>query len=256
MNGTVIPKQFMAAVILATAGCASARGAYECAEDRRVAAAGGVAGIRFDDADIERSFRLAEQLNPPLKLAVVGVERNEYGVFQDVESQELEHALAQERGVVRDVLPIFDGLAGPPGQCMELERLRRAAARAHADAILLYDQRVTIRDTFTPLRIFNLTLIGAWVFPTSAYEMTMDTRVAVIDVRNGVVFTTVRDVRTEDHLAPSATRDEHARDAKRDLRRKAFDAVRTALREKIENAQAQAPAPDSGLRYRTGGGGS
>lgn len=74
---------------LATAGCASAAAACELSPDLAVEEG----GFQFDDPTIEESFARAEQAPFPRRLAVYGLESNEFGVFEDPRVADFERAL-------------------------------------------------------------------------------------------------------------------------------------------------------------------
>ena len=69
----------------------------------------------------------------------------------------------------------------------------------------------------------------------------MDTRAALVDVRNGLVYTTARDARSAEGMAPSATLDNAAREVKQRLRRESFEALRASLTAKVERLRPEAP---------------
>lgn len=101
----------------------------------------------------------------------------------------------------------------------------------------------------------NLTIIGAYIVPGLSYELTMETRAALVDVRNGVIYAVVRDTRSARETAPTGTADDRAKETKRRLRTESFDALATSLRDKIDRNVALREAPPApaarGLRYRT-----
>jgi hypothetical protein len=245
----------LSAIALA-AGCASPSGAYMDADDRRMGPADSSWGISFDDASIQDAFQLPEQLAVPLKLATVGIERNPYGVYLDREADELDQRLAKDRVTFRDVVPLVDFLfSGRERGTLDLDRIRRVAARAHAEALLIYDQKVRVESSYNLLCLLNLTIVGAYVVPGLSYELTMETRAALVDVRNGVIYAVVRDTRSVRELAPTGTADNCAKEAKRRLRQESFDALATSLRDKIDRNLAQKEAPRApsvrSLRYQT-----
>ncbi len=238
------------------AGCASPSGAYMDADDRRMGPAEAAWGLSFDDASILDAFERPEQLAVPLKLATVGIERNPYGVYLDREADELDQRLAKDRVTFRDVVPLVDFLFSDRDRgTLDLDRIRRVAARAHADALLIYDQKVRVESSYNLLSLLNLTIVGAYVVPGLSYELTMETRAALVDVRNGVIYAVVRDSRSAEEMAPTGTADDHAKEVKRRLRLESFDALATSLRDKIDRNLAQREAPRSpaarGLRYQT-----
>jgi hypothetical protein len=246
----------IAVSVALAAGCASPSGAYLDADDRRVGPAEAAWGVSFDDASIQDAFQLPEQLAVPLKLATVGIERNPYGVYLDREADELDQRLAKDRVTFRDVVPLVDFLfSGRERGTLDLDRIRRVAARAHAEALLIYDQKIRVESSYNPLCLLNLTIVGAYVVPGLSYELTMETRAALVDVRNGVIYAVVRDSRSAREMAPTGTADDCAKETKRRLRQESFDALATSLRDKIDRNLARRETPQApsarGLRYQT-----
>lgn len=239
------------------AGCASASRAYQSASERAISEPGHREGIRFDDASVEEQFARSAQIPIPMKLALVGVERNPYGVFSDVDTAAFEKSLAAEPLLVRDVVPLFELLVAQQSRTFDVDLLRRAAARAHADVLLVYEQKVDVHEGPNLLAILNLTIVGNFIFPGLSYDLTLETRAAVVDVRSGVVYTAVSDVRGGHGTAPYASAGDHARATKARLRQEAFTALQAALKDKLAryaaHGLAPAPALESSLRYETDG---
>ncbi len=218
--------------LLAT-GCTSVSAAYE-----RGAAVESPVGFRFDESGIEQSFQRKEQLRFPARVAVWGIERNPYGTFSDGKVIEFERALAADGALVSEVLPIPPFLARKGG---DADALRKAAALAHADAILLYEQEVRMEESVGAFRFLNLTIVGAWVVPSTPFEIRIETWAALVDVRNGVVYTTLHDSRGVEGNAPSAVADDRAKEAKTALRGEAFAALAEELSAKLAKRKDGAP---------------
>jgi hypothetical protein len=227
-----------AVLVLAGAGCSSVEAAYLREEGLAVDVQG---GFRFDDAAIEESFRMPDQLVFPMRIAVYGLESNRYGHFEDARTGDLGKALEGSREHFSDVLPLPDFLIG--GRSRDVETLRKAAARAHADVLLLYEQEVDLDTSTSPLLLLNLAVLPCWLVPTTPFEVDLDTSAALVDVRNGVVYATARDRRTGDGVAPSASTDAWAKDVKAALREEAFSSLRDSLKGKLDRLRESKPAP-------------
>jgi hypothetical protein len=206
----------MATVVLAlaAAGCSSMEAAYE-----RGASVADAGSFEFKDIGIEEAFRRKEQIRFPARVAVWGIERNRHGAFADGKVVELERALAAEEGLFSEVLPIPRFLA--ERNC-SADALRQSAALAHADVLLLYEQRLAVDERSDWLRVFNVTVVGAWIVPSTPYEMRLETWAALLDVRNGVVYTMLHDDRVASGSFPSATAGERSKEVKAGLRGGAF----------------------------------
>jgi len=198
------------------AGCSSVEAAYE-----RSAPVEARGGFQFKDLGIEESFQRKEQVRFPARIALYGFERNPYGTFSDGKVIDLEKALGEDAALFSEVLPVPRFLA-QDGTARDVEVLRGAAARAHADVLLLYEQEVEMRQSTSPLRILNLTIVGAWLVPSTPYEIHVETWAALLDVRNGVIYQTFHDARTVEGSAPSALADDHAKATKTALRGDVF----------------------------------
>lgn len=221
------------AAVLLAAGCTSVSAAYE-----RGAPVEARGGFKFDESGIEQSFQRVEQLRFPARIAVWGIERNPYGTFSDGKVIELERTLAADGALFSEVLPIPRFLSPGGG---DVDSLRKAAALAHADVILLYEQEVHMDENPNFLRILNLTIVGAWVIPSTPYEIRIETWAALVDVRNGVIYTTLHDSRTGEGNAPSAVADEWAKETKTALRGEAFRSLAEELAKKLAKKKDAAP---------------
>jgi hypothetical protein len=229
------------ALAVAGAGCSSVTLAYE----RRTAVEEGT--FQFDDASVEESFAKRAQIRFPARVAVFGIERNRFGRWADPEVVQFEAALGEDGEHVAEVLPLPGFLTGE-GRVRDVAALRRTAARAHADAILLYEQDVALEDGANALRILNLTIVGAWVIPSTWYRVDLETTAALVDVRNGVVYATLHDARSVEESCPSARVAEAARETKKRVRGEAFDALVGSLREKLRRMRETASAEGNPVR--------
>jgi hypothetical protein len=223
------------AAVLLAAWCTSVGAAYERAEP--VDASG---GFKFDDAGIEQSFQRKEQLLFPARIAVYGIERNPYGTFSDGKVIELEKALAADEALFSEVLPIPRFLS-EEGRARDVDTLRKAAARAHADLLLLYEQQVDMEQSPNFLRILNLTIVAAWIVPSTPYEIRIETWAALVDVRNGVIYTTLHDSRAGEGNAPSAVADDRAKETKTALRGEVFRSMAEEIARKLAKKKDAAP---------------
>lgn len=219
--------------VLVISGCASVDAAYE-----RAAAVDARGGFKFDESGIEQSFQRVEQLRFPARIAVWGIERNPYGTFSDGKVIDLEKALAADETLFSEVLPIPRFLSERGG---DVDALRKAAALAHADVLFLYEQEVGMEQRADLLRILNLTIVGAWVIPSTPYEIRIETWAALVDVRNGVIYLTLHDSRKAEGNAPSAVADDRAKETKSTLRGEVFRSLAEELAKKLAKKKDAAP---------------
>ena len=233
----------VAAVLLAglvgaaSAGCSSVAAAYERDASLAVEMQG---GFRFDDPTVEESFKKAEQAVFPMRLAVYGLSTNIHGKFEDRRLADLSRLLDEDREAFSEVLPLPDFLAG--ARSLDVASLRRAAAQAHADALLLFQQNVYFDESISPLMLVNILLLPALFVPTTPYSVELDTRAALVDVRNGVVYLTIHDLRRGEGRAPKAYVDEWAKERKEEVRAEAFAALRDSLRAKLARLKERTEA--------------
>lgn len=227
-------------IALPFTGCASVKEAYARDAASRIEVE---ETFTFDDETIEADFAKKEQLRFPARLAVTGLERNPWGAFADASSFDFESTLAASTTIFSDVLPLPAFVQSGVRACTDMERLRKTAARVRADAVLLYEQRVDLNEETNAWRVLNLTVVGLWVAPSVDMEARIETRAALIDVRNGVIYTTLRDVRSGTASATSAGAGDRAQELKQDLRNESFAALRESLEGKIARMQERAEAP-------------
>jgi hypothetical protein len=230
---------FAAAAILAAAaaGCSSVTGAYENDAARAVQIKG---GFRFEGKGIEESFKLREQAVLPMRIAVYGLDTNPCGGFEDLRVGDLDRLLEPDREDFSEVLPLPGFLAGP--RTLDVDTLRQAAAVAHADVLLLYEQSTTYDESRSALAILNLLILPAWLVPTTPYTIEMDTRAALVDVRNGLVYLTLHDFRRDENHAPSALVADRARERREEVRAAAFETLAAQMREKLARLRVRSTA--------------
>lgn len=144
-----------------------------------------------------REFAKRVQVKLPADLVVAEVRGNTHGgdMTADKRSVQLTTALGEERSAFADVSPLF--LAST-----NLGELRTAAARQHADLMVVTTMEERVRDDGNALgfvgRLLNLLIVPAFVLPGEADKLSLSIRAAVIDVRDDLVYATFQDHREED----------------------------------------------------------
>ncbi len=104
-----------------------------------------------------------------------------------------------------DFLPdlyLADGMAGG------LMALRIAAARAQADALLLYSTEAGYEYQPTKLSVLYATVVGMFVVPASRGAATAISRAIVVDVRTGYIYGVLEAYGESSRLAPIAFLDD------------------------------------------------
>lgn len=174
MKRSLVP--VVLAAVFASAGCASVA-SWEPSASSLVAP-------REIFGDIERlEFGKQSQVRLPARLAVADVS----GYDEDRRRVETIAALAKDTSTWTDVTSVFS-LSGE--NVRKFADLRAAAARQQSD-LMLVSQRTerTVVDT-NALGIFKILILPMLFLPTEEVKTTVGVRAAVVDVRNGLVYTT------------------------------------------------------------------
>ena len=123
-------------------------------------------------------------------------------------------ALSEDRSTWTDVNSVFlfdDDAAARGGA--RFEDLRAAASRQRSDLLLVVRRTERERATSNVLCVFNLLLVPMLFLPTSDVRTTFDVHAAVVDVRNGLVYTTYDDQVVEEFSTSVAGRSGNVREA-------------------------------------------
>ena len=177
---------------------------------RRYAEQAQAAGVGAMDAEI----RAAADVEPILTFpARVGIARIDGGRLSPVPRAEGEAWLAMAEklgsgwGEFVPISPLIAALAAKPqsgksdagwqcrysGDCIDVinrtvRDIRVAAARQHADVVLIYEVIGKSRSKSNPLAIANLALIPMWVLPSRNVEADGHAQAVLLDVRNGYTY--------------------------------------------------------------------
>jgi len=91
-----------------------------------------------------------------------------------------------------------------------IQRIRIGAARQHVDAVLIYEVIGKKRQSGTALNIADLTIIGAYLFPSRVIKAQGYASAILVDVRNGYPYGTAQAVTKDGGLAPTVWSNEGA----------------------------------------------
>jgi hypothetical protein len=91
-----------------------------------------------------------------------------------------------------------------------LGALRIAAARAHADGLLLYSTEAGYEYRPNPLALSYLTIVGAFLAPGSRGSALALSRAVLVDVRTGYLYDVMEGYGEQGRVAPVAFLDEEA----------------------------------------------
>jgi hypothetical protein len=186
-------KHLMLAVVLAAL---SATGCASYASERLVAPDEAVKQ-REIFGDIEaREFGKKAELKLPSELVVADMRaKSTRGreAKSDKRTVQLVDSLAGEKATFANVEPMFvDAWSAKYGD------LRSTASRHHADLMLVASMTESVEnENNLLLGAMNLLIVPAFVVPTRTQDLALHLRVAVIDVRNDLVYATFEDHREE-----------------------------------------------------------
>lgn len=96
----------------------------------------------------------------------------------------------------------------PPNGPADLKVLRIAAARAHADGLLIYSTEAGFEKRVNFLGIFYPTIIGAFIMPGTRGSSLAESKAVLVDVRTGYVYRVLNTYGEASALAPGALLDE------------------------------------------------
>lgn len=91
-----------------------------------------------------------------------------------------------------------------------IQRIRLGAARQHVDVVLIYEVIGKKRQSGTPLNLADLTIIGAYLFPSRVIRARGVATALLVDVRNGYPYGTAGAMVTDHTLAPTVYSTESA----------------------------------------------
>lgn len=91
-----------------------------------------------------------------------------------------------------------------------IQRIRLGAARQHVDAVLIYEVIGKKRQSGTVLNLVDLTIIGAYLFPSRVIKAQGFASAVLVDVRDGYPYGTAQAVTKDGGLAPTVWSNEGA----------------------------------------------
>jgi hypothetical protein len=127
----------------------------------------------------------------PAKLAVAEVGAAPWGERSKVTERRRVHLverLAEDAESFSDVV----SLHGPgASRTADLEMLRGLAAQHQADLMLLVSRQETVEEGHNAWAALKILVLPLWLAPSEENELQVTVRMAVMDVRNGLIYTTV-----------------------------------------------------------------
>jgi hypothetical protein len=186
----------------------------------------------FTDPKIKRAYAARPAIKFPAALALVRVQASGYssdagkahgsGAYSVVTGRDIETEQDVDRlsklpgiqGVVR-----LNRLLLPASLASDLD-LREAAAKLHADAILLYTMETTFfdRDAFAPLTTISLGLA-----PTKQYKATATAAALLMDTKTGYIYGALEEAGTRSGLSIAWGSESAMENARKQAERSALD---------------------------------
>ena len=152
-------------------------------------------------------------------------------------SQALKKAL-EDTGLF-DQIDFLPEIYLPHGVPQDLKTLRIAAARAHADGLLIYSTEAGYEYEPNLLgRLLYITIVGAFVVPGSKESAMAASKAVLVDVRTGYIYRVMETYGEESEVRPVAFLDEEALEF--EARRKALTALAELAAEKVKELSAEA----------------
>lgn len=214
----------LATLLLAVAGCAQSEGFDRAGLNKQLSAGPTPA----TDKDIKRVMELTPQVRLPMTLGLYLRPRGYYGAqwsMKDLDAEWIE--TLRERGIVADVVPILSSTV----EGHAIDDIRLAAARHHADMVLVVDYATDVDRYNNPLGMLYITIIGAWLAPGTHSDALVVMEGALWDVRNGYLYGTVRSEGEAKKLGPAFLLEDQK--AVHDARRKALKDLQDQAQQRI-----------------------
>lgn len=124
----------------------------------------------------------------------------------------------------------------PAGRANDLKTLRIAAARAHADGLLIYSTEAGYEYRPNALSLFYLTIVGAFIVPGSEGSALVVSKAVLLDVKTGYIYRVFEAYGEESSLAPVALLNEEELEFK--ARKQALGALARLAAEKVKKLAA------------------
>ena len=167
-------------------------------------------GPKIDQA-VERAARVEPLLRFPARIGIARIGSYGYQNADGVPPREADAWIAfakshADYGMFEQVSPLVmqmaQSITGDTASSI-IDRIRLGAARQHLDAVLVYSVDESTSDRSTPLSVFNLTVIGAYLVPSHGIKGEAVASALLLDVRNGYPYGTATATGKETSFVPS-----------------------------------------------------
>jgi hypothetical protein len=218
---------FAVATALLVSGCQSniqttSGQAYLDKYKPTVTAASAATSGSAEDESLESRMRRVAAVEPTLRFpARIGLARIENGELSGIPREEGEawataaESLGSSFGEFVPISPLLAEMVtdtyGLPkssrGINRTIDKIRLGAARQHLDAVLIYETYGTSEQGSNPLKLLNLTLIGAFILPGESINAEGFASALLLDVWNGYPYGMARKVVARDTITPTVGSD-------------------------------------------------
>jgi len=149
---------------------------------------------------LEEIAKLKPQITPPIKIAVTQPGNSRYGSneWNLTELQEIDswQAGLKSSGFASELVVIPSSLGSSCVRTLkndcDTQTYRLAAARLHADAVLVIERAEKIDSYLNPLSILNITIVGMWIVPAHHRDSYSLFQAYLVDTANGYIYGTAR----------------------------------------------------------------
>lgn len=145
-------------------------------------------GLEFSSRSVKEIEEIRPQLHAPFRIAVAPPLWREDLHWTSAERAEIESwkGAFAEAGIASDIvlIPSVTYEMGSGGRRGWFEQVREAAARHHADALLVIRDIDDASTWGNPLSVLYATIVGCWIVPGSTAEAVSMMQGVVIDNRN------------------------------------------------------------------------
>ncbi|MBM4040883.1 MAG: hypothetical protein FJ290_20480 [Planctomycetes bacterium] len=212
-----------------------------------VALPGAVSGAdtrQYSDADVLDGFSRRVQLRFPAKLAVYErTSRNaDYGVRDNEAVEKAIELLKDDKRFYQAVVLAPTFIRGD----ITPTSLRRAAAEHRADLTLLCESDFQVHVRPSIFALLDLTILGAFLFPSQTIEVESRVTAHLLDTRNGLIYHSTLKKQEWKGLVPTAWGRDAVNRHRKELAAKNYEVAVKDLKDNLGNVErlAAEPTPD------------
>lgn len=154
---------------------------------------------QFSDSTIAEYFTMMPQINPPLKISVFEAGRQPWHLATDLEAlPSVQHANYITPALIRLTGTNIPRTYGYSDRyfidTIDLMQLRSLAAQSHSDLILYVEPSHEVKGGANPLALTYAGILPMFFIKGNSVEVVSIVDVYLIDVRNGFIYTSFRNI--------------------------------------------------------------